>query len=163
MKEDKQILDACCGSRMFWFDKENPNVLYADIRTESHILCDGRVLEISPDIEMDFTKMPFEDNKFKMVVFDPPHMNKLGKNTWMAQKYGVLLPSWEHDIKEGFNECMRVLEPEGTLIFKWNEAQVNLNTILNIIQYKPLFGHTSGKHGKTIWMCFMKSKLTTQK
>ena len=26
------ILDACCGGRQFWFDKENPNVLFADCR-----------------------------------------------------------------------------------------------------------------------------------
>ena len=152
----KKILDACCGSRMFWFDKKNPDVLFADIRTEEHTLCDGRVLEIKPDIQMDFTNMPFEDNTFRLVVFDPPHMNKLGKNTWMAQKYGVLLPSWETDIRAGFEECMRVLEPEGILIFKWNEAQITLNQVLNVIGAKPLFGHVTGKHGRTIWMTFMK-------
>ena len=27
-----QILDACCGSRMFWFDKENKNAIYMDNR-----------------------------------------------------------------------------------------------------------------------------------
>ena len=32
MSETKIILDACCGSRMFWFDKENPLTLFADIR-----------------------------------------------------------------------------------------------------------------------------------
>lgn len=156
MKTDKKILDACCGSRMFWFDKTNPDVLFADIRTESHILCDGRPLEIKPDIEMDFTNMPFDDNSFKMVVFDPPHLNKLGKNTWMAQKYGVLLPTWETDIRAGFEECMRVLQPNGTLIFKWNEAQIKLNQVLKAIKAKPLFGHVTGKHGRTIWMAFMK-------
>lgn len=26
----KKILDACCGSRMFWFDKENPDTIFAD-------------------------------------------------------------------------------------------------------------------------------------
>lgn len=31
----KKILDACCGSRMFWFDKKNPNVLFMDKRTET--------------------------------------------------------------------------------------------------------------------------------
>ena len=25
-----KILDACCVSRMFWFDKENPNVTFMD-------------------------------------------------------------------------------------------------------------------------------------
>jgi ubiquinone/menaquinone biosynthesis C-methylase UbiE len=154
--EDKIILDACCGSRMFWFDKQNPDVLFTDIRSEEHTLCDGRTLEIKPDMEMDFTQMPFEDETFKMVVFDPPHMNKLGKNTWMAQKYGVLLPSWETDIRAGFEECMRVLKIDGVLIFKWNEAQITLNKVLEVIKAKPLFGHVTGKHGRTIWMCFMK-------
>ncbi len=28
----KQILDACCGSRMFWFDKKNPHVEFCDNR-----------------------------------------------------------------------------------------------------------------------------------
>lgn len=154
--KDKIILDACCGSRMFWFDKENPNVLYADIRDEEHTLCDGRKLVVKPDIIADFTDMPFKDGTFKMVVFDPPHLKHLGRNTWMAQKYGVLLPTWETDIKAGFDECMRVLEPYGVLIFKWNEAQIKVRKILDIVQATPLFGHPTSKHGKTIWMCFMK-------
>ncbi|WP_374440438.1 methyltransferase [Epilithonimonas sp.] len=156
MKTDKKILDACCGSRMFWFDKENPDVLFQDIRETEDDLCDGRRLIVKPDIVADFTNMPYIDNSFKLVVFDPPHLKKLGQNSWMAKKYGVLLPTWETDIKAGFDECMRVLEPNGILIFKWNEIQIKLNDILNIIPYKPLFGHTSGKHGKTIWLCFMK-------
>lgn len=156
MKNEKLILDACCGSRMFWFDKSNPDVLFADIRTEDHILCDGRTLSINPDLNMDFTNMPFKDNTFKMVVFDPPHMKKIGNNTWMAQKYGKLLPSWETDIRAGVNECMRVLQPFGTLIFKWNEAQITLNEVLAVIDKTPLFGHVTGKHGRTIWMAFMK-------
>ena len=28
----KLILGACCGSRMFWFDKANPNVEFVDCR-----------------------------------------------------------------------------------------------------------------------------------
>lgn len=154
--QEKLILDACCGSRMFWFDKKNPNVTFSDIRSESLILCDGRLCEVKPDVISDFTKMDFPDSSFKMVVFDPPHMIKLGKESWMAKKYGVLPIDWQTDIKKGFDECMRVLEPMGTLIFKWNEAQVTLSKVLEVIKTKPLFGHTSGKHGKTIWMCFMK-------
>ena len=102
--KDKIILDACCGSRMFWFDKENPRVLFADIRTEEHTLCDGRKLVVKPDIIADFTDMPFKDGSFKMVVFDPPHLKSLGRNSWMAHKYGVLLPTWETDIKAGFDD-----------------------------------------------------------
>ena len=155
-KKNVRILDATAGSRMMWFDKNNSDAIYADKRKESHILCDGRTLEINPDIQIDFTNMPFDDNSFYLVVFDPPHLKKLGNNSWMAKKYGVLFPTWETDIKAGFEECMRVLKPNGVLVFKWNEIQIKLNKLLNVIQHKPLFGHTSGKHGRTIWMTFMK-------
>lgn len=105
---------------------------------------------------MDFTSMPFPDNTFSLVVFDPPHLKSLGKNSWMAKKYGVLLPTWELDIKAGFDECMRVLKPSGVLIFKWNENQIKINKIIQVIGTQPLFGHPSGKTGQTIWMTFMK-------
>jgi len=156
MSENKIILDACCGSRMFWFNKENPLTTYMDIRDEEHILCDERTLKVHPDIVADFRNMPFNNNSFKLVVLDPPHLKDLGQGTWMAKKYGVLFPTWETDIKAGFDESMRVLEPYGVFIFKWNEIQITLNQILEIIKVKPLFGHTSGKHGKTIWLCFIK-------
>jgi ubiquinone/menaquinone biosynthesis C-methylase UbiE len=156
MNDKKPILDACCGSRMMWFDKANPLATFMDIRSEEHTLCDGRRLEVKPDIVADFTNMPFADASFKLVVFDPPHMKKLGQNTWMAQKYGVLLPTWETDLKAGFDECMRVLEPHGVLIFKWNEAQITANRVIELFGQKPLFGHPTAKHGKTIWLCFMK-------
>lgn len=153
----KAILDACCGSRMFWFNKKNPDVVFADIRKESMTLCDGRFLDINPDVQMDFRDMPFNSNYFKLVVFDPPHLNKLGKSSWMAKKYGVLFPNWEHDIELGFKECMRVLDKNGILIFKWNESQISVNKIISVIGQEPLFGHVTGRHGKTIWMAFMKN------
>lgn len=152
----KTILDACCGSKMMWFDKNNESTVYADQRTEKHILCDGRSLEVTPDIEIDFRSMPFDSESFYLVVFDPPHLNKLGKNSWMAKKYGVLNEGWEQDIKQGFYECMRVLKPNGTLIFKWNENQIPVNKIIEVIGQKPLFGHPT-RHSKTIWMAFIKS------
>jgi ubiquinone/menaquinone biosynthesis C-methylase UbiE len=159
---NKKILDACCGSRMMWFDRENKDTLFIDQRSESHIVQDvsssggQRFIEVKPDLMADFRELPFEDNSFHLVVFDPPHLNSLGKNSWMAKKYGQLLPTWETDIKGGFDECMRVLKPNGTLIFKWNENQIKINKILEVIVTRPLFGHPSGKHGQTIWMAFMK-------
>ena len=53
-------------------------------------------------------------------------------------------------------ECMRVLKPNGTLIFKWNESEIKASDVLSVIPFKPLFGHTTGRQSKTIWMCFMK-------
>lgn len=153
---NKYILDACCGSKMFYFNKENENVLFMDNRQMSEILCDGRKLEIKPDVVADFRHMPFGNNTFKVVVFDPPHLVNVGKSSWLAKKYGKLSKeSWRTDIKQGFNECMRVLDIYGVLIFKWNEEQIKLKEILNIINYKPLFGN---KRAKTHWLVFVKEK-----
>lgn len=152
----KLVLDPCCGSKMFWFDKNNPIALFTDKRTESHIICDGRKLEISPDIEADFTNLPFEDNSFYHVIFDPPHLKQLGKSSWMAKKYGVLGFNWENEIKEGFNECFRVLKPGGTLIFKWNENQILVSEVLKLTPNKPMYGHRSGKMSNTHWIAFLK-------
>lgn len=115
MKTNKLILDACCGPRMMWFDKRNPQAVFMDIRDEEHILCDGRSLEVHPDVIGDFRSIPFEDATFRLVVFDPPHLVRLGDNSYMAHKYGKLLSTWETDLKQGFDECMRVLKPEGVL------------------------------------------------
>lgn len=163
MKTNKLILDACCGSKMFWFDKNNPDVLFIDKRKEKLIAKDsskksGQIsIDVNPDIIADFTDMPFNDNCFHLVVFDPPHLKKLGENSWMNKKYGRLPDNWELEIKKGFDECMRVLKPCGTLIFKWNEDQIKVRDVLKIIPYKPLFGHTSGRNAKTIWIAFMKN------
>ena len=149
----KRILDACCGSRMFWFDKKNPDVLFADNRELDTTLCDGRKLVIKPDKIMDFRNMPFGDDSFYMVVFDPPHLVRAGESSWLAKKYGVLPKDWKEYIKYGFNECMRVLKPNGVLIFKWNEDQIKTSEILKVIDYEPLFGD---KRSKTHWLVFMK-------
>lgn len=45
-----KILDACCGSKMFWFDKEHESALYMDNRTLDTTLCDGRKLVVNPDV-----------------------------------------------------------------------------------------------------------------
>ncbi len=150
---EKQILDVCCGSRMFWFDKHNDKVVFMDNRVLHDTLCDGRKLDIEPDIIGDFRNIPFDDNTFCMVVFDPPHLQKVGENSWLAKKYGKLSETWAEDLKKGFDECMRVLKPNGTLIFKWNEQQIKLKEILKLIDYKPLFGN---KQSDTHWLVFMK-------
>lgn len=151
-----KILDPCCGSRMMHFDRQNPNVVYGDIRKESHILCDGRSLEVAPDIEMDFRDMPFPDNSFHAVVFDPPHLVRAGDKSWLALKYGKLNQDWREDLAKGFSECFRVLKPNGILIFKWNETQIKVSEVLALTDQKPFVGHISGKRANTHWMTFMK-------
>ena len=90
----KPILDACCGSRMFWFNHDDPRTVFCDNRRLSERLCDGRVLRIDPDIQCDFKALPFPDESFRLVVFDPPHLKTAGPKSWQAKKYGKLPPDW---------------------------------------------------------------------
>ena len=154
----ERILDACCGSRMFWFDKSNKDVIFCDIREEETTLCDGRKLIVKPDVKCDFTDLPFEDDTFYHVVFDPPHVN-CGENSWTAKKYGTLKNvDWQSLIKDGFSECMRVLKPNGTLVFKWSEVDIPVSQIIKVIGKQPLYGHKVGKLNKTHWLVFMKDE-----
>lgn len=152
----KNILDACCGSRMFWFDKKDNRAVFNDIRRESYVLCDGRDLIIDPDTQSSFVNMPFDSGSFNIVVFDPPHLKNAGDNSWLVKKYGKLTGDWDKDLKNGFTECFRVLKVGGTLIFKWNEDQIKVSEILKLTDQKPLFGHRSGKASNTHWICFTK-------
>lgn len=151
-----KILDACCGSRMFWYNKQEPHTTYMDIRREVLHYKDRyleRTAEINPDIIGDFRNMDFANETFDLVIFDPPHLIKAGKTSWLAQKYGTLdLMSWKNDIKKGFDECLRVLKPSGVLILKWNEDQIPFKEVLKVIQKQPILGD---KKSKTKWSVFI--------
>lgn len=156
----KNILDACCGSRMFWFDRENENAVFMDNRELETTLCDGRKLVIKPDVIGDFRNIPFPDGSFRMVVFDPPHLIHAGENSWLAKKYGKLEQStWKEDLRRGFSECFRVLEENGILVFKWNEDQIRICDVVKLTPIQPLFGQRSGK---THWLVFMKHGLEVE-
>lgn len=157
---DAKILDVCCGGRMFWFDKEQTDTLFVDIR-EPQTFTTGlgihkRTRHIRPDKIMDFRKLDLPDESFSLVVFDPPHIRTMGDNSFTAKTYGKLGPDWKDDLTRGFSECFRVLKPDGILIFKWCEYEIPLKEILELTDQRPLFGHKSGKQQKTHWLCFMK-------
>lgn len=159
----KPILDACCGSKMFWFNHHNPNVLYVDNRrmNAEAIWKSGngkgtRYCKVDPDLVADFRNLPFPSESFWHVVFDPPHLKSVGDTAWMAKKYGKLPKDWMPYIHDGFHECLRVLKPFGTLIFKWNETQIPTKEVIAAIGMQPLYGHKSGRLSKTHWMAFVK-------
>ena len=62
MTAQPRVLDPCCGSRMMWFDRQHPDVVFGDRRSEvltvtdrSHWRTNGtRTLCIEPDVLLDF-------------------------------------------------------------------------------------------------------------
>lgn len=84
---------------MFWFDPNDPRALFIDKRQEIHAMdlgtesTKGRApAVIAPDIVADFGAMPFPDESFHLVVFDPPHIlrHRGGLTGCFSKKYGML-------------------------------------------------------------------------
>lgn len=164
-KELPPVLDACCGSRMFWFNKSDPRALFVDKRRETHevdIGTPGTVgrspVVVNPDVLADFTNLPLPSDTFSLVVFDPPHVARRQGTGIIEKKYGFLEGDWRGMLRDGFSECFRVLKPGGTLIFKWADTDIALSDVLSLTSEKPLFGHRSGKKACTHWVAFIKTE-----
>ena len=154
----KPVLDPASSVRSFYFNKKDERVVFGDIREkETHLLTNGQTIHIEPDEVMDFRAIPYPDETFQMVVFDPPHRIKLTVESDFIKKYGQLdKDTWREDLAQGFTECFRVLKTNGTLVFKWSEVSIKLNEILKLTDHKPILGHPSGKRMGTHWVLFLK-------
>lgn len=128
-----------------FYDNENKNrddVIYMDIRQNITIKYkhgNGTISEweINPDIAGDFRNIPFEDESFNFVIFDPPHLTRT--TGIIVEKYGTLGENWKSDIKKGFDECMRVLKTGGFLNFKWSDSEIPISEIKKIFPCAPIF------------------------
>ena len=153
----KPVLDPASGSRMFYFDKDDDRVEFGDIRTmEPTLFSNGQTVEVRPDTLMDFRALPYDNNQFRLVIFDPPHLDNAGPESWLRAKYGFLGSSWRDDLAAGFRECFRVLAPLGVLVFKWSEVRIPVSEVLALTPERPIIGHRSGRSSKTHWILFMK-------
>ena len=72
----------------------------------------------------------------------------------MRRKYGQLGSNWREDLRKGFSECFRVLQPLGTLVFKWSDGQIRVREVLALTPEKPLVGNRRGRG--TVWIIFQK-------
>lgn len=112
---------------------------------------------VKPDVIADFRHIPFEDNSFYMVVFDPPHLYRMGQNSMLTKLYGRLnFDTWKEDLKAGFDEAWRILKPKGALIFKWCENDIKLSEVVKVFEKTPIFGNRSSKNNTTHWLVYMK-------
>lgn len=157
-----QILDACCGGRMWWWDKSHPLAVYMDTRTVPEGTIDVRPnWKVEPDLIGDFRRMPFDDESFQLVLFDPPHIvRSTPSESYIRTKYGALHPDTEaDDLRAGFAECWRVLAPGGTLVFKWGAS--SLARVQPYFPSTPIVGTRSPRGGQTSWVIFYKPASTS--
>ena len=107
------ICDPTYGLGRFWTDWNPPALIASDLLPER-----------SPGGKsIDFTCMPYGDESFDAVVFDPPYkLNGTGGSHPSDAAYGVAdtmsATDRHHLIYAGISECARVLKPEGFLLVK---------------------------------------------
>jgi SAM-dependent methyltransferase len=162
-----QILDACCGSRAWWWEKHHPLAVYMDKRTvAAGARADRPNWQCEPDVVGDFRAMPFEDGEFRLVVFDPPHIIREEPRGNIGLFYGALPRDTEQDdLRQGFAECWRVLAPGGTLIFKWAG---DIARVRPLFPSTPVVGTRSPRRVKgdsalpTRWFVFYKPLLAVE-
>jgi len=169
------ILDATAGNRTMWECKNNPNVIYLDMEKR---------LEIKPTIFADHRQLPFKDEVFDTIFYDPPHYwgnavhyfsfpNRELRQTVFPDTSGIpTYYGWDkYKTKSGLiksiyqaqKEFWRVLKKDGLLWLKWNELAIELRKILAIFNrwrvmmtlYIQDPTHTAGKH-QTYWVCLCK-------
>lgn len=158
------ILDMTAGLQEMWFTKWDKETIYLDKRKK---LPDGMLnpkynnqpLKIT--LQGDNSKLPFKDNIFDLVLFDPPH--NIGKwKGFYTDLYSILEPGkWQKHLYLSTREALRVLKYNGFLIFKWNNRDRSLQNILTLFPWDPLFGtNVSGKGGnsrsRTYFVVFQK-------
>jgi len=152
----REILDACCGGRMWWWDKAHPLAVYMDERiAPPGSRPDRPRWEIKPNLLGDFRAMPFEDEAFRLVLFDPPHEVRPGGIAGKVRmQYGSLRPETEEDdLRRGFSECWRVLARGGTLVFKWSGKAARVTPFFPA---QPVVGTRWAKGDATRWFIFYK-------
>jgi hypothetical protein len=148
------ILDATCGGRTIWLPehKQNDQTVYSDkrVREPGFHGQEGRTYAVNPNVKADTRDLPYQDESFSLIVFDPPHVTRQdgmqNLSGHVQKKYGALCAeTWQHDLQESFTELFRVLEPSGTLIFKFADNSKSFSDVLDCAPKQPLFGTTTVK------------------
>lgn len=107
-------LDACCGNREWWRGKNKSRVVFVD-----------KLIEVKPSIVADFTVLPFKDDCFEEIWFDPPHLIRNDLKHWTnkseaLKKFGnwPTRRSWESALDAVNVEFSRVASSACRLIVK---------------------------------------------
>jgi len=160
-----RVLDATASAKQMWHEdmKSVEKAVYADRRelppgSNPH----RENWNVTPTVQCDTRQLPFADEAFELIAFDPPHRIKDGGMSQLSGvielKYGALsAETWQSDLQRSFKELWRVLQPGGTITFKWADVHKGHDEVLSLLNQTPLYGTTTQKgENETKWWVFHK-------
>jgi len=169
------ILDATCGPKGMYhgltrqFTTEE--IIFIDVRkgTFTSINYPDKSVTVQPDILADDRHLPFRDNTFTLIIFDPPH-GQYSMKSYLGPRFGGLTSRELRYLFIYANiEFHRVLKTPGYLLikcvdsddydYKVKRAFTNFKLLLDI-KY-PSQAHTKGSKTNTHWLLYVKRPSST--
>jgi hypothetical protein len=158
------ILDAGCGNRCMWQIKNSDNIIYIDVEKQ---------LQRKPKIFASNINLPFHNESFDTVFFDPPFSwgnnthpffsfpngnlrNQMypemakNDNRTITQYYGIERYKNRSELTaylfRAEKELYRILKPDGCLWLRWcNMNTMDHNNVLNIFpNWSQMLTHEIG-------------------
>lgn len=182
--EENMILDAGCGNRVMWIQKNSDKVIHLDIEKE---------LQVKPTIYATNLCLPFPDKSFSTIFFDPPFKWNCDDHQFFSfpnrEKLWEMYPDIRHDtyppsyygieryktrselvayIYRAAKELKRILEDEGCLWVRWcTMTSMDHNNLLSIfssewermLEHEITFAGRSTGETKSFWFMLMKKPL----
>lgn len=132
-----------------WKNKIPPNWVFMD-----------KKIEVKPDIQATWENLPFRDNIFNCVLFDPPHIVLWGTGTpQMAKVFGGW-PYTHNIVPSIFKSIKEFARVSNRLVFKWCDTRDGstwwklkplFKDMWDVILEKERKNKGSG-HGSTWWV-----------
>jgi len=143
------ILDACCGGKTMyqgWDKNLGDQLISIDIRklpARKWVGGEGwkrNMPPIEPTIQADMNYLPFREQMFDAIIFDPPHLQTNIK-AFMGELYGGWTKTEARKIMVAVNsEFARVLKPQGLILMKVLDldARTYIALLSNFIFFLPI-------------------------
>jgi len=145
---------------MMWKNKNPPLTVFMDKNALS---------PRPPDVVGVWEFLPFRDDVFECVIFDPPHKHgrTTGRGLWAtptsSSYYGIDIPriKFLSGVYRGTREFLRVSK---RLCFKWNDIEMSVSRVLSLFpkEWKEVYRRVIDKGLKTktltFWITFVRSK-----
>jgi len=111
--KNAKLLDPTCGYRIMYKEIEDRNIIFSDIR------------KIDGCLQYDCKELPFKNDSFDGIIFDPPYVNIKNRMVHKDKKsndYAYNLMPTPHHLQALCERCntefRRLLKPTGILICK---------------------------------------------